>query len=82
MELMESVEDIPLGAMDQGIKWEWETFPQYLNYLSTLQFAIDIGAMIGHGPVRAFVMGKRANLSDRPGGPKNAPVQPAEIGAL
>ena len=79
MELMEGVEDIPLGAMDQGIKWEWETFPQYLDALAQKEFAIDIGAMVGHGPVRAYVMGQRANVSDRPGGPKNDPVRPDEV---
>lgn len=79
MELMEGVEDIPLGAMDQGIKWEWETFPQYVEALSKKSFAIDIGALVGHGPVRAFVLGRRANLSDRPNGPKKDPVTPEEI---
>jgi len=79
MELMEGVEDIPLGAMDQGIKWEWETFPQYLDSLAKKEFAIDIGAMVGHGPVRAYVMGKRANVSDKPGGPTRDPVTAKEI---
>jgi len=79
MELMEGVEDIPLGALDQGIKWEWETFSEYLDALEKKSFAIDIGAMITHGPVRAYILGKRANASDRPGGPKNDPLTSQEI---
>ena len=71
MELMEGVEDIPLGALDQGIKWEWETFEEYLDALERKSFAMDVGAMIGHGPVRAYVLGKRANVSDKPRSPNS-----------
>jgi N-acyl-D-amino-acid deacylase len=82
MELMEGVEDIPLGALTQGLEWNWETFPQYLDHLSKRSFAIDVGGLIGHGPVRAYVLGKRANLSDKPGGPTRDPITPEEIKAM
>ena len=68
--LMEGVEDIPGTALYEGIKWEWETFPEYLDYLSTLQFGLSIGTQVPHGAVRAYVMGERgaanepANLQD------------------
>lgn len=79
MELMEGVEDIPLGSMDAGMVWEWETFPEYMDALRRREFAIDIGTFIAHGPVRAFVLGKRANVSDKPGGPVNDPVTLEEM---
>ena len=67
MELMEGVEDIPLGAMQAGIKWHWESFPEFLDYLDTLQLGCDVAAMVGHGAVRAYCLGERANVTDLPG---------------
>lgn len=55
--MMEGVEDIPLGAMDAGIKWEWETFPEYLEAMRRKNLVMDVGSMIAHGPIRAYVMG-------------------------
>lgn len=77
--LMEAVEDIPGTALYEGIKWEWETFPEYLDSLARKQYACDVAAMVGHSAVRTWVMGSRANLSDRPGGPENDPVTTEEI---
>jgi len=79
MELMEGVEDIPLGALDTGIKWEWETFPEFLNVLGKKEMSLDVAAFVAHGPIRAQVLGERANFSDRKGGPTNAPVTDEEI---
>lgn len=59
IELMEGVEDIPGAALSEGISWEWETFPEYLDALESRTFAADVGAMIAHGPVRTYVMGQR-----------------------
>lgn len=59
IELMEGVEDIPGAALSEGISWDWETFPEYLDALERRTYAADIGAMIAHGPLRAYVMGKR-----------------------
>lgn len=59
IELMEGVEDIPGAALSEGISWEWETFPEYLDALESRNFAADVGAMIAHGPVRTYVMGQR-----------------------
>lgn len=82
MELMEGVEDIPLGSLDAGIDWQWETFPEFLEFLDRTPLGVDVAVMIGHGPVRAFVMGERANLADRPGGPERDPVTPEEIAGM
>jgi len=82
MELMEGVEDIPLGSLEMGIQWKWETFSDFLDYLESIPLGCDVAAMIGHGPVRAYVMGERANLSDRPGGPVDNPVTAEDIARM
>ncbi len=58
--LMEGVEDIPGSALAEGIAWDWETFPEYLDALERTPRAMDIAAQVPHGAVRAYVMGERA----------------------
>jgi N-acyl-D-aspartate/D-glutamate deacylase len=57
--LMEGVEDIPGAALSEGIRWEWESFPEYLDALERQPRALDIGTHVPHGAVRAYVMGER-----------------------
>jgi len=57
--LMEGVEDIPGTALHEGITWEWETFPEYLDALEATPKAIDIAAQVPHGALRGYVMGDR-----------------------
>jgi N-acyl-D-aspartate/D-glutamate deacylase len=57
--LMEGVEDIPGAALSEGIRWDWESFPEYLDALERSSLAIDIGTHVPHGSVRAYVMGER-----------------------
>ncbi len=57
--LMEGVEDIPGTALHEGIRWGWETFPEYLDVLDALPLALDVGTQVPHGAVRAYVMGER-----------------------
>jgi N-acyl-D-aspartate/D-glutamate deacylase len=65
--LMEGVEDIPGSALAEGINWEWESFPQYLDSIDKNPHAIDVIAQVPHGALRAFVMGKRgADHTARP----------------
>ncbi len=56
--LMEGVEDIPGSAMHEGIKWGWESFPEFMDVLGAMPRAIDIGAQVPHGALRAYVMGE------------------------
>jgi N-acyl-D-amino-acid deacylase len=64
VQLMEGVEDIPGTALTEGITWGWESFPEYLNALEGM----------GHGAVRAYVMGER--------GSRNEPATPEDIAAM
>ena len=57
--LMEGVEDIPGTALAEGMTWEWETFPEYLDALEKLPRTVDIGTHVPHGAVRAYVLGDR-----------------------
>lgn len=60
VELMEGVEDIPGTALYEGIQWDWESFPEYLDALDRSPHALDIGAQVPHAAVRAYVMRERA----------------------
>jgi N-acyl-D-amino-acid deacylase len=57
--LMEGVEDIPGTALAEGMKWDWETFPEYLDALERMPRSIDVGTHVPHGAVRAYVLGDR-----------------------
>ena len=57
IQLMDGVEDIPGSALHEGIEWDWETFPEFLNAIEKKDFVMDLGFMMGHGPLRSYVMG-------------------------
>ncbi|MBP6379104.1 MAG: D-aminoacylase [Sphingorhabdus sp.] len=57
--LMEGVEDIPGTALSEGMSWNWETFPEYLDELERMPRTVDIGTHVPHGAVRAYVLGDR-----------------------
>ena len=66
IQLMEGVEDIPGSALTEGIKWGWESYPEYLDVLEQLPRVMDIGSSIAHGPLRAYVMGQRGGANGEP----------------
>ena len=72
--LMEGVEDIPGTALTEGMTWDWESFPEYLDALEQRRWTVDIGTQIAHGAVRAYVMGER--------GARNEPADPADIAEM
>jgi N-acyl-D-amino-acid deacylase len=57
---LERAEDISREAMQQGIKWQWETFPEYLEVIDALPKGINYAGYIGHSALRTYVMGERA----------------------
>jgi len=64
--LMEGVEDIPGTALAEGMTWDWETFPEYLDALERLPRTVDVGTHVPHGAVRAYVMGERGANNEPP----------------
>jgi len=60
--LMEGVEDIPGTALSEGISWNWESFPDYLDALDAKPRTMDVAAMITHDPLRVYVMNERASF--------------------
>jgi N-acyl-D-aspartate/D-glutamate deacylase len=58
--VMEGVEDIPGTALVEGIRWDWQTFPEYLDALERFPRAVDVAALVPHAPIRGWVMGRRA----------------------
>ncbi len=60
IELMEGVEDIPGTALWEGIDWQWESFPEYLDALARRPRMVDVGTHVPHAAMRAYVMGERA----------------------
>lgn len=59
IELMDGVEEIPGSALSAGLKWNWESFPDYLDVLDRMPRSFDIGALMPHGPLRLYAMGDR-----------------------
>ena len=57
--LMEGVEDIPEAVLIAGLDFSWQSFPEYLHALAAIPRAVDVGALMPHGALRAFVMGER-----------------------
>jgi N-acyl-D-amino-acid deacylase len=77
VKLMEGVEDIPGAALAEGMTWGWESFPDYLDALGTMQWSVDVGAQLPHGPLRTYVMRR---YDDTNGAPSSDEV--AQMGRL
>jgi N-acyl-D-amino-acid deacylase len=60
IQLMEGVEDIPEIVLEEGLDWEWRSFPDYLGRLAERRYTMDVGLHMTHAPLRMFVMGERA----------------------
>ena len=71
IELMEGVEDIPGSALWEGIRWDWESFPDYLDAIAERRWSMNVAAQVPHGAIRAYVMGDR--------GVKNEPATAEDI---
>ena len=71
IKLMEGVEDIPGTALAEGITWDWETLPEYMDALDSKPHTIDFAVQVTHDPLRVYVMGDRAVC--------NEPANPHDI---
>lgn len=71
IELMEGVEDIPGSALWEGIRWEWESFPDYLDAIAGKRWSMNVATQVPHGAIRAYVMGER--------GVKNEPATAEDV---
>ncbi|HMG41173.1 MAG TPA: amidohydrolase family protein [Acidimicrobiales bacterium] len=59
IELMEGVEDIPGAVLDEGLTWEWQSFPEFMDVLDRRPFDVDVALQLPHGALRLHVMGER-----------------------
>ncbi len=65
IQLMEGVEDIPGTALHEGIDWNWESFPEYLDAVESMPRSMDVAAQVPHGAVRTYVMGERGAKNEK-----------------
>jgi N-acyl-D-aspartate/D-glutamate deacylase len=54
---LENVEGMSTDALNEGIDWCFETFPEYLTAIDRRPKRLNVGAFVGHTPVRLFVLG-------------------------
>ena len=57
MRMMNRIEAIPLESMRLGMRWDWETFPEYLDSLDRQGLGVNVGALFPFSPVRGYVLG-------------------------
>jgi N-acyl-D-amino-acid deacylase len=55
-QMLAKVEAIPLDVLENGVKWGWETFGEYLDVVGT-DLGINVGTLVGHSALRRYVMG-------------------------
>jgi N-acyl-D-aspartate/D-glutamate deacylase len=72
--LMEGVEDIPFPVLTEGLPWNWESYPDYLDQLAKRRFDVDIASQLPHAALRVYVMGQR--------GVDREPATEADIAAM
>ena len=57
---LENVEGMSVEALEAGIPWSFETFPEYLDTLDSISPRLNVGALLGHTPLRLYVLGEEA----------------------
>jgi N-acyl-D-aspartate/D-glutamate deacylase len=74
IDLMEGVEAIPGPVLTEGVRWSWESFPDYLDALASTRRVLDVAAQVPHGPLRAHVLADAARL--------NQPATPEQVARM
>lgn len=62
--LLGGVEDIPEKTLDEGIRWSWEDYPDYLDALNATPRSVEVGALVGHAALRVYAMGAERAFCD------------------
>jgi len=57
MLMMSRVEAIPIESMKAGMKWEWETFPEWLDFLDRAPLGVNVLSYVPISPLMITVMG-------------------------
>ena len=57
MRMMNRIEAIPMESMRKGIRWDWETFPEFLDSLDRQGLGLNVGALFPFSPMRGYVLG-------------------------
>ena len=57
MRLLTRIEAIPLSTMEQGLRWDWESFPEWMDSLAQHALGVNVGALVPFNPLRLYVMG-------------------------
>ena len=57
--LMEGVEDIPEVVLNEGLPWNWHSFPDFLDAVAARSYDVDVAAQVPHAALRVYVMGQR-----------------------
>ncbi len=70
MRMMNRIEAIPLESMRLGIRWDWETFPEFLDSLEQQGLGLNVGALFPFSPLRGYVLGmmdarERTSVTDQ-----------------
>lgn len=74
LRVLEAIEEIPVEVMEQGIEWDWESYPEFLDALDRRRHTLDIATQVTHVALRAYVMGARAEA--------NEPATPADMSEM
>jgi len=76
--ILENVEGMSLEALESGIRWDFESFPEYIDVVSKLKLRINVAAFVGHTAVRQYVMGDAA--TDRAAKPEEVEAMKRIVG--